>query len=88
MGAFVVGVAGLEDVFDVLLCPVSEGGEGLTEGVAECGEFVLNSWWHLVVHGAEDNSVALEVAQGFGEDLSADAIDGLAESAEPQWPML
>ncbi len=41
-GAFVVVLAGAEDVFDVLLGPVPERGEGSAQGLPEGGELVLH----------------------------------------------
>ncbi len=69
------------DLCDMRLRPAAERRQRIPQGLAESGEGVIHARRHLVRSRARDDPVALEVAQGVGQDLAADAVDGLARSS-------
>lgn len=66
-----MGVAGSEDLIDVILRPRREGDDDGHQAAAEVGEFVVDPHRHLSRHGADDEAIALQGAQGLGEPFLA-----------------
>lgn len=63
--------------------PVDDGARGLTS----LGEAVVDAGWDLGMDRAVHQAVALQVAQGLGEHLVADALDPGVEFGEAQGPL-
>src|SRR4051812_28238381 len=73
----------LLDVAPVLLGPAGEGDQRLVELLGHRRQAVFDLGRHRRVDGADQQAVALEVAQGQGQHPPADALHGPLELGEP-----
>lgn len=71
----VIRVAGVEHFFDVALSPQAQRGQRFAQCLSEGGQLVFHTGRHLVVRGARQDSVPLQIAQRLREDFAADAAD-------------